>query len=97
MVDDDYDTSNFVVKQIFFCGGNKDEFNKWKKGLSNLAKDNTRKKVEQTLRIEIDEEAFDRLYGYRSHPIKIKDNNHKIAVRVISQFGEETMKVYKVR
>ncbi len=96
MVDDDYDTSNFVVKQIFFCGGNKDEFNKWKKGLSNLAKDNTRKKVEQTLRIEIDEEAFDRLYGYRSHPIKIKDNNHKIAVRVISQFGEETMKVYKV-
>jgi len=97
MVDDDYDTSNFVVKQIFFCGGNKDEFNKWKKGLSNLAKDNTRKKVEQTLRIEIDEEAFDRLYGYRSHPIKIKDNNHKIAVRVISQFGEETMKIYKVR
>jgi adenine-specific DNA-methyltransferase len=97
MVDDDYDTSNFVVKQIFFCGGSKDEFNKWKKGLSNLAKDNTRKKVEQTLRIEIDEEAFDRLYGYRSHPIKIKDNNHKIAVRVISQFGEETMKVYKVR
>lgn len=97
MVDDYYDTSNFVVKQIFFCGGSKDEFNKWKKGLSNLAKDNTRKKVEQTLRIEIDEEAFDRLYGYRSHPIKIKDNNHKIAVRVISQFGEETMKVYKVR
>ena len=97
MVDDDYDSSNFVVKQIFFCGGNKDEFNKWKKGLSNLAKESTRKKVEHTLRIEIDEEAFDRLYGFRSHPIKIKGNNHKIAVRVISQFGEETMKVYKVR
>ncbi|MCA0387654.1 MAG: site-specific DNA-methyltransferase [Bacteroidetes bacterium] len=97
MVDDDYDSSNFVVKQIFFCGGNKDEFNKWKKGLSNLAKEGTRKKVEHTLRIEIDEEAFDRLYGFRSHPIKIKENNHKIAVRVISQFGEETMKVYKVR
>ena len=26
MVDDDYDGSNFIVKQVFFCGGNKDEF-----------------------------------------------------------------------
>jgi adenine-specific DNA-methyltransferase len=23
MVDDDYDGSNFVVKQVFFCGGDK--------------------------------------------------------------------------
>lgn len=97
MVDDDYDNSNFVVKQIFFCGGNKDEFKKWKKGLDSLAKTNTRTKVQHTLRIEIDEEAFDRLYGYISHPIKIKEKDHKIAVRVISQFGEETTKVYKVR
>lgn len=97
MIDDDYDNSNFVVKQIFFCGGNKDEFKKWKKGLDSLAKTNTRKKVQHTLRIEIDEEAFDRLYGYISHPIKIKEKDHKIAVRVISQFGEETTKVYKVR
>lgn len=97
MIDDDYDNSNFVVKQIFFCGGNKDEFKKWKKGLDSLAKVNTRKKVEHTLRIEIDEEAFDRLYGFISHPIKIKEKDHKIAVRVISQYGEETTKVYKVR
>ena len=26
MVDDDYDRSNFVVRQVFFCGGGKDEF-----------------------------------------------------------------------
>lgn len=26
MVDDDYDGSNFVVKQLFFCGGSQDEF-----------------------------------------------------------------------
>lgn len=97
MIDDDYDNSNFVVKQIFFCGGNKDEFKKWKKGLDSLAKVNARKKAELTLRIEIDEEAFDRLYGYISHPIKIKEKDHKIAVRVISQYGEETTKVYKVR
>jgi adenine-specific DNA-methyltransferase len=28
MLDDDYDGSNFVVKQVFFCGGDRDEFNK---------------------------------------------------------------------
>jgi adenine-specific DNA-methyltransferase len=93
MVDDDYDGSNFVVKQVFFCGGEKDAFAKWKKGLDNLAKDSTKKKVEKTLKIEIDDEAFDRLYGHISHPIEIKKNSQKIAVRIISQFGEECTKV----
>lgn len=93
MVDEDYDGSNFVVKQVFFCGGDKDEFSKWKKGLDNLAKDSTKKKVEKTLKIEIDDEAFDRLYGHISHPIEIKNKGQKIAVRIISQFGEECTKV----
>jgi adenine-specific DNA-methyltransferase len=93
MVDEDYDGSNFVVKQVFFCGGDKDEFSKWKKGLDNLAKDSTKKKVEKTLKIEIDDEAFDRLYGHISHPIEIKKKGQKIAVRIISQFGEECTKV----
>jgi adenine-specific DNA-methyltransferase len=96
MVDDDYDGSNFVVNQVFFCGGDKDEFDKWRKGLDNLAKDTTKKKVEKTLKIEIDDEAFDRLYGHISHPIEIKKKGQKIAVRVISQFGEETTKVLHV-
>lgn len=96
MVDNDYDGSNFIVKQVFFCGGDKDEFDKWKKGLESLAKDNTKKKVEKTLRIEIDEEAFDRLYGHISHPIEVKKQGQKIAVRVISQFGEETTKVLTI-
>ncbi|WP_299273444.1 DNA methyltransferase [uncultured Psychroserpens sp.] len=95
MVDDDYDGSNFVVKQVFFCGGKKDEFKKWRKGLDSLAKDKTKKKVELTLKIEIDDEAFDRLYGFESHPFKVK-SGQKIAVRVISQFGEESTKVLKV-
>lgn len=93
MVDDDYDGSNFVVKQVFFCGGDKSEFDKWKKGLDNLAKDSTKKKVEKTLKIEIDDEAFDRLYGHISHPIEVKKNGQKLAVRIISQFGEECTKV----
>ncbi len=92
MVDDDYDGTNFMVRQVFFCGGDKDDFDKWKKGLSELAKQKTRKKVEQALKIEMDAEAFDRLYGFRSHPIPLR-KGRKVAVRVVSQFGEESTKV----
>ncbi len=96
MLDDDYDGSNLIVKQVLFCGGEKTEFDKWKKGLSDFAKQDTKRKVEKTLKVEIDEEAFDRLYGHISHPIEITKKGQKIAVRVISQFGEETMKVIVV-
>jgi adenine-specific DNA-methyltransferase len=96
MVDDTYDGSNFVVRQVFFCGGDKDEFDEWKRGLSDLAKAATKKKAEQTLRIQIDDEAFSRIYGHKSHPFPVK-TGQKIAVRVISQFGEETTKVLEVK
>ncbi len=96
MVDDDYDGSNFVVKQVFFCGGEQDEFDRWRKGLSEAAKQDTKRNAEKTLRIEIDEEAFDRLYGHVSHPIEIKKRDQKIAIRMISQFGEESTKVITV-
>ncbi|RKZ73384.1 MAG: hypothetical protein DRR16_33140, partial [Candidatus Parabeggiatoa sp. nov. 3] len=92
MVDTDYDDSNFVVRQVFFCGGKKDEFKKWQKGLENLAKTKTKRNVERTLKIEIDDEAFDNLYGFKSHRFAVKPDQ-KIAVRVISQFGEESTKV----
>lgn len=95
MVDDDYDGSNFIVKQVFFCGGDKDEFDKWKKGLSELSKQSIKAKAEKTLKIEIDDDAFGRLYGHISHPIETK-KGQKIAVRVISQFGEETTKVISI-
>jgi len=71
----------------------KDAFDKWKKGLDNLAKDTTKKKAEKTLKIEIDDEAFDRLYGHISHPIEIGKKGQEIAARIISQFGEECTKV----
>ncbi|MBD1206965.1 MAG: site-specific DNA-methyltransferase [Ignavibacteria bacterium] len=92
-VDDDYDGSNFVVRQVFFCGGDGDEFDKWKKGLDSLAKESTKKKTEKTLKIELDDEAFDRLYGHVSHPITLTKKGQKIAVRIVSQFGEECTKV----
>lgn len=37
--------------------------------------------------------AFARLDGHKSHPIEIKKKGQKIAVRGISQFGEECTKV----
>jgi adenine-specific DNA-methyltransferase len=79
MVDDDYDGASFIVKQVFFCGGD-DEFDKWRKAL------------EKTVKVEIDEEAWERLYKHTSHSISYKKGK-KIAVRVISQFGEESTKV----
>ncbi len=51
MVDDDYDGSNFAVRQVFFCGGDKDEFDEWERGLSDIAKAATKKKAEQTLKV----------------------------------------------
>ncbi|MEF8768238.1 MAG: hypothetical protein ABTS16_23720 [Candidatus Accumulibacter phosphatis] len=44
------------------------------------------------VRIEIDAEAFDRLYGFVSHPIPFRAGR-RVAVRVVSQFGEESTKV----
>lgn len=93
MVDEDYDGSNFIVRQVFFCGGKKSEFQKWQKGLDTLARTTAKRKAEKTLKIELDDDAFDRLYGHISHPIEITKKDQKIAVRVVSQFGEESTKV----
>jgi adenine-specific DNA-methyltransferase len=95
MLDDDYDGANFVVRQVFFCGGDADEFDKFKRGLSALAISTAKAKVERTLKLEIDDEAFDRVYGHKSHPVPaIK--GRRLAVRVVSQFGEESTKVLVV-
>jgi adenine-specific DNA-methyltransferase len=93
MLDDDYDGSNFIVRQVFFCGGDKDEFAKWKKGLDSLASQQAKKKFEATVKIEVDDDAFERLYGFKSHPILPEKKGQKIAVRVVSQFGEEATRV----
>ncbi len=96
MLDDNYDGSNFIVKQIFFCGGDKDEFKNWKKGLSTISSSKTKKKLENTLKIEIDDEAFESVYGHKSMPINLVKKHQKVAVKVISQFGEEAMKVISI-
>ncbi len=92
MLDDAYDGSNFCPTQVFFCGGDADEFDKFKRGLNNLAIASTKRNAERTLKIELDDEAFERVYGFKSHPIEAAKGK-KVAVRVISQFGEESTKV----
>ena len=91
-IDDDYDGRQFIVKSLHFCGGDKKEFEAWKKGLSSVAKLTTKKNAEHTLRLELDDDVWDTLYGFESEPLQYRAG-HKIAVRVISQFGEESSKV----
>lgn len=91
-IDDDYDGEQFVVRGLHFCGGTKKEFDAWKKDLQSVAPKATKKKAETTLRLQLNEELWDTLYGFKSQPIE-KRPGRKIAVRVISQFGEESTKV----
>lgn len=90
-IDDDYDEQHFIVREIHFCGGNKKEFEAWKKGLNGLASSKTKKKAETTLRLELNDEVWDTLYDFRSSAIERRPGR-KICVRVISQFGEESSK-----
>ena len=91
-MDDNYTGGLFKVRSIHFCGGSKDDFKAWRKGLDTVAKDLAKKKAERTLRLEFNEEIWDTLYDFKSEPIPYEQGK-KIAVRVVSQFGEESTKV----
>ena len=95
-IDDDYNGEQFVVRGLHFCGGSKKEFEAWRKGLQSVAPGKNKKGIEKTLRIVFNEEMWDTLYDFRSHPIE-KRAGRKIAVRVISQFGEESTKVLTIK
>ncbi len=91
-MDDDYTDALFKVRSIHFSGGTKKEFAAWRKGLDTVAKDYAKKKAEKTLRMEFDEELWDRLYTLKSEPIEYRPGR-RIAVRVVSQFGEEATRI----
>ena len=91
-MDDNYTESLFKVRSIHFCGGDKKEFSNWRKGLDSVAKQLARKRAEHTLKLEFNDELWDNLYGFKSEPISY-EKGKKIAVRVVSQFGEEATKV----
>ena len=91
-MDDNYTGGLFKVRSIHFCGGSKDDFAAWRKGLDTVAKDLAKKKAERTLRLEFNDEIWDTLYDFKSESIPYEQGK-KIAVRVVSQFGEESTKV----
>lgn len=94
-IDDDYDEQQFIVREIHFCGGNKKEFEAWRKGLNGIASAKTKKKAETTLRLDLNDEVWETLYDFRSSAIERKPGR-KICVRVVSQFGEESSKVLTI-
>lgn len=91
-IDDRYDSSKFVVRGIHFCGGDKKEFDAWKKGLQSTSSYKVKKSAERTLKLIFNDEVWDELYTYRSEPLTYEPGR-KVAVRVVSQFGEESTKV----
>lgn len=94
-IDDNYDETQFIVREIHFCGGNKKEYDAWKKGLNNIASSKTKKRAETTLNLVLNDEVWETLYDFRSSAIE-RQPGRKICVRVISQFGEESSKVLVV-
>lgn len=90
-IDDNYNEEQFIVREVHFCGGNKKEFEAWRKGLNGIASAKTKKKAETTLKLELNDEVWDTLYDFRSSAIERRPGR-KICVRVISQFGEESSK-----
>ena len=95
-MDDDYTDSIFKVRGIHFSGGTHKEFAAWRKGLDTVARDVAKKRTERTLRMHFDEEIWDRLYSLKSEPIEYRPGR-KIAVRVVSQFGEEATRVLEMK
>lgn len=93
-MDDNYNAQAFIVTSMHFCGGNKKEYEPWKKSLDKMAKQSakTKKKAETTLRLEMRDELWDTLYDFKSEPIPYEPGR-KICIRVVSQFGEESSKV----
>lgn len=95
-IDDDYDEQQFIVREIHFCGGNKKEFEAWRKGLNGIASAKTKKKTETTLRLSLNDEVWETLYDFRSSAIERKPGR-KVCVRVVSQFGEESSKILTIK
>lgn len=94
-IDDNYNEEQFIVREVHFCGGNKKEFEAWRKGLNGIASTKTKKKAETTLKLELNGKVWETLYDFRSSAIE-RTPGRKVCVRVISQFGEESSKILTI-
>ena len=55
-----------------------------------------KKNAERTLKLVFNDDVWDQLYSFRSEPLTFEPGR-KIAVRVVSQFGEESTKVLEMK
>jgi adenine-specific DNA-methyltransferase len=94
-MDDNYTGGLFKVRSIHFCGGDKKDFDAWRKGLNTVAADYAKSRAERTLKLEFNEEVWEKLYDFKSEPIQY-EKGRKVAVRVVSQFGEESTKILEM-
>lgn len=79
MIDSDYDEESFFVRHCYFSGGGTDPY----------------ARLKRALRAEIDQQAWDSLYGTRSRPFPLPKSG-KIAVKVLNHYGDEVLKVFEV-
>jgi adenine-specific DNA-methyltransferase len=82
-IDTDYDGQSFFVRHAYFLYGGKD------------TKEGPYDKLKKSLRAEIDEAEWSKLYSATSQPFDLPRTG-KIAVKVINHFGDEVLKVYNV-
>ncbi|WP_165227538.1 site-specific DNA-methyltransferase [Aquisphaera insulae] len=82
-IDTDYDGQSFFVRHAYFLHGGKD------------ATEGPYDKLKKSLRAEIDESEWSKLYRAVSQPFDPPASG-KIAVKVINHFGDEVLKVYEV-
>jgi adenine-specific DNA-methyltransferase len=84
------------VRQALVCCIDNTKFAKWPQGLENTPQSTSKRAIEKILKIEIDDKTFGRVYEHVSNTIYVKNDQQKIAVRVISQFGDESTKVIAI-
>jgi adenine-specific DNA-methyltransferase len=82
-IDTDYDGQSFFVRQAYFLYGGKN------------TSEGPYDKLKKSLRAEIDEGEWSKLYSATSQPFDAPTSG-KIAVKVINHFGDEVLKVYSV-
>jgi len=82
-IDTNYDGQSFFVRHAYFLYGGKD------------TKEGPYDKLKKSLRAEIDESEWSKLYSATSQPFD-RPKSGNIAVKVINHFGDEVLKVYPV-
>lgn len=83
-IDSDYDGQSFFVRHAYFLYGGKE------------TAEGPYDKLKKALRAEIDEGEWSKLYSATSQPFD-PPRSGKIAVKVINHYGDEVLKVYKMR